>query len=29
LRHSGVRTRLLIQWEALRLWHRGLKVQPR
>jgi uncharacterized protein len=29
LRHSGARTRLLIQWEALRLWRRGLKVQPR
>jgi DUF1365 family protein len=26
---SGVRTRLLIQWQALRLWHRGLTVQPR
>jgi DUF1365 family protein len=29
LRHSGVRTRLLIQWQGLRLWHRGLAVQPR
>ncbi len=29
LRHSGVRTRLLIQWQGLRLWGRGLKVQPR
>jgi DUF1365 family protein len=28
-RHSGLRTRSLIQWEALRLWRRGLKVQPR
>jgi hypothetical protein len=29
LRHSSVRTRILIQWEALRLWRRGLRVQPR
>jgi DUF1365 family protein len=29
LRHSSVRTRTLIQWEALRLWRRGLRVQPR
>jgi uncharacterized protein len=29
VRHSSLRTRLLIQWEALRLWRRGLKVQPR
>lgn len=29
LRHSSVRTRILIQWEALRLWRRGLTVQPR
>ena len=29
LRHSGARTRVLIQWEALRLWRRGLTVQPR
>jgi DUF1365 family protein len=29
LRHSGARTRLLIQWQGLRLWGRGLKVQPR
>jgi uncharacterized protein len=29
LRHSGARTRLLIQWQAVRLWRRGLKVQPR
>jgi uncharacterized protein len=28
-RHSSLRTRLLIQLEALRLWRRGLKVQPR
>jgi uncharacterized protein len=28
-RVSGARTRLLIQWEALRLWRRGLTVQPR
>jgi DUF1365 family protein len=28
-RHSGGRTRLLIQWQALGLWRRGLKVQPR
>jgi uncharacterized protein len=28
-RHSGVRTRFLIQWQALGLWRRGLKVQPR
>jgi DUF1365 family protein len=27
--HSGARTRLLIQWQALRLWSRGLVVQPR
>jgi DUF1365 family protein len=27
--HSGARTRLLIQWQALRLWRRGLVVQPR
>ncbi len=29
LRHSSIRTRVLIQWQALRLWRRGLKVQPR
>ncbi len=29
LRHSAARTRLLIQWQGLRLWGRGLKVQPR
>ena len=29
LRHSSARTRVLIQWEALRLWRRGLVVQPR
>ncbi len=29
VRHSGLRTRALIQWEALHLWRRGLKVQPR
>jgi DUF1365 family protein len=29
LRHSSVRTRVLIQWEAIRLWRRGLTVQPR
>jgi DUF1365 family protein len=29
LRHSSVRTRILVQWEALRLWCRGLAVQPR
>jgi DUF1365 family protein len=29
VRHSGARTRLLIQWQGLRLWGRGLKVQPR
>ena len=29
VRHSSLRTRLLIQWEALRLWRRGLEVQPR
>jgi DUF1365 family protein len=29
LRHSSARTRILIQWEALRLWRRGLTVQPR
>ena len=29
LRHSSARTRILIQWEALRLWRRGLVVQPR
>jgi DUF1365 family protein len=29
LRHSGARTRLLIQWQGLRLWGRGLKVRPR
>jgi uncharacterized protein len=29
VRHSSLRTRLLIQWEALRLWRRGLKVQSR
>jgi DUF1365 family protein len=28
-RLSGVRTRVLIQREALRLWRRGLAVQPR
>jgi hypothetical protein len=29
LRHSGLRNRVLIQWQALRLWRRGLTVQPR
>jgi DUF1365 family protein len=29
VRHSGARTRILIQWEAIRLWRRGLAVQPR
>jgi DUF1365 family protein len=29
LRHSSARTRILIQWQALRLWRRGLAVQPR
>jgi DUF1365 family protein len=29
LRHSSVRTRILVQWEAVRLWRRGLTVQPR
>jgi uncharacterized protein len=29
LRHSGARTRVLIHWQGLRLWLRGLKVQPR
>jgi DUF1365 family protein len=29
LRHSSARTRVLIQWEALRLWRRGLMVQPK
>jgi DUF1365 family protein len=29
LGHSGARTRTLIQWQALRLWRRGLEVQPR
>jgi uncharacterized protein len=29
LGHSGARTRLLIQWQGLRLWRRGLEVQPR
>jgi uncharacterized protein len=29
LRHSSARTRILIQWQALRLWRRGLTVQPR
>jgi uncharacterized protein len=29
VRHSGARTRLLIGWQGLRLWGRGLKVQPR
>ena len=29
LRHSAARTRMLILWQGLRLWHRGLKVQPR
>jgi DUF1365 family protein len=29
VRHSSARTRILIQWEAVRLWRRGLKVQPR
>ncbi len=28
-RYSGARTRLLIQWQGLRLWGRGLKVEPR
>ncbi len=28
-RYSGARTRLLIQWQGLRLWGRGLKVVPR
>jgi DUF1365 family protein len=29
VRHSSARTRILIQWEALRLWRRGLTVEPR
>jgi DUF1365 family protein len=29
LRHSGLRNRVRIQWQALRLWRRGLMVQPR
>jgi DUF1365 family protein len=29
VRHSSIRTRILIQWKALRLWRRGLAVQPR
>jgi uncharacterized protein len=29
LRHSSARTRILVQWEAIRLWRRGLTVQPR
>jgi len=29
LRHSGLRNRALIQWQGLRLWRRGLSVQPR
>ena len=29
LRHSSARTRFLIQWEAVKLWRRGLTVQPR
>jgi DUF1365 family protein len=29
LRHSGARTRVLIQWQGFQLWLRGLKVQPR
>jgi DUF1365 family protein len=29
LRHSAARTRILVQWQGLRLWRRGLKVQPR
>jgi DUF1365 family protein len=27
--HSAARTRVLIQWQGLRLWRRGLEVQPR
>ncbi len=29
LRHSGLRNRVRIQWQALCLWRRGLMVQPR
>jgi uncharacterized protein len=29
LGHSGARTRVLIQWQALRVWRRGLRIQPR
>ncbi len=29
LTHPSLRTSLLIRWQALRLWARGLKVQPR
>ncbi len=29
LHHSGLRNRILIQWQGMRLWRRGLKVQPR
>ncbi len=29
LTHPSLRTSLLIRWQALRLWVRGLKVQPR
>ncbi len=29
LYHSGARTRFLIHWQGLRLWRRGLEVQPR
>jgi DUF1365 family protein len=29
VRHSGLRNRVLIQWQGVRLWRRGLRVQPR
>jgi uncharacterized protein len=29
VRHSSVRNRMLIQWQGIRLWRRGLTVQPR
>ena len=29
LLHPAVRIALLIRWQAVRLWARGLKVQPR
>lgn len=29
VRHSGLRTSLLIRWQALKLWIRGLEIQPR